>query len=168
MIEDEEPLKKCSKCGEWKLVSEFYNDKSCKDGLRRQCKECIKKYYNENKDHYANYRKTHYIRNWCTSTLNQHNKLGYIVNITIDELYTIAIDKPCCAICNSELDWTPGHGRTNTSPTLDRLYNSNDLNITNIVILCSRCNTKKYSDSIEENLLWCKQFENFAKIISKR
>jgi hypothetical protein len=128
-------MKKCSKCGELKLVSEFYRDKSYKDGYRRQCKECSKKYYNENKEHYANYRKTHYIRNWCTATLNQHNKLGYIVNITIDELYDLAIDKPRCAICNGELDWTLGHGRTNMSPTLDRLYNGNDLNITNIVIL---------------------------------
>ena len=40
----DEPTKKCSKCGRELPVSEFYKNKSCKDGLRPYCKECHKEY----------------------------------------------------------------------------------------------------------------------------
>lgn len=33
-------MKKCSKCGEHKAVSEFYKDKTKADGLRCSCKGC--------------------------------------------------------------------------------------------------------------------------------
>jgi len=36
--------KLCSKCNELKAHSDFYKDKSCKDGLARWCKECKKEY----------------------------------------------------------------------------------------------------------------------------
>ena len=32
--------KQCGKCGEFKDLSDFHKDKSCKDGLARWCKEC--------------------------------------------------------------------------------------------------------------------------------
>jgi 5-methylcytosine-specific restriction endonuclease McrA len=35
--------KQCSKCGEWKSISEFYNDKNSKSGLTSNCKLCVKK-----------------------------------------------------------------------------------------------------------------------------
>lgn len=33
-------LKKCSKCGKEKLLSEFHRDSKSKDGVRKDCKEC--------------------------------------------------------------------------------------------------------------------------------
>jgi len=36
--------KKCSKCNIKKSISQFYKNKSHKDGLYRQCKQCVKKY----------------------------------------------------------------------------------------------------------------------------
>jgi len=33
-------MKKCSKCGMWKLESEFHKDRSMKDGLKYWCKTC--------------------------------------------------------------------------------------------------------------------------------
>ena len=45
-FEDEKPAeekaeqKQCGKCGEFKDLTEFHKDKSCKDGLARWCKEC--------------------------------------------------------------------------------------------------------------------------------
>ncbi len=42
-------LKKCSKCGEVKPVSEFGKDKGAKDGLFRWCKVC-------NRNHQKEYR----------------------------------------------------------------------------------------------------------------
>jgi len=183
LIEDEEPLKKCSNCGELKPFSEFYKDKCSKDGLQSYCKKCMKEYYENNKEkinkqqkeYYENnkekinkqqkeYNKNNYVRRWCSSTIRDHKKRGYIVNITIDELYNIVKDEPICEICGKELEWySTGKGKlTNLSPSLDRIYNENEINKDNISILCHKCNMKKNSESIEENLVWCKQFEEYA------
>ena len=183
MIEDEEPLKKCSKCGEWKPFSEFHKNKNTKDGLRSQCKICSKEYYENNKDqikeknkkYYENnkeklleqqkeYYENNYVRRWCTRTIHHHKTRGYIVNITIDELYNIVKDEPSCEICGKELEWySTGTGKvTDLSPTLDRKNNENEINKDNISILCHKCNMKKNSESIEENLVWCKQFIEYA------
>ena len=58
-------MKKCTKCGEWKVAStiNFHRGKSYKYGLRAECKECenkkSKQYYEVNKDkiveHYKQY-----------------------------------------------------------------------------------------------------------------
>ena len=201
MIEDEEPLKKCSNCGEWKPISEFHKNKNTKDGLRSQCKICRKEYYENNKDqikeknkkYYENnkekileqqkeyrennkdqileqqkeYYENNYVRRWCTNTIHRHKQRGYIVNMTIDELYNIVKDKPICEICGKELEWySTGKGKpTNLSPSLDRKNNENEINKDNISILCHKCNSKKNSESIEENLVWCKQFEEYANNI---
>jgi len=182
LIEDEEPLKKCSNCGELKSFSEFHKDKRSNDGLQSKCKKCRKEYYENNKekilkqkkDYYENnkekikeYYENNYVRRWCTDTINFHKKRGYIVNITFDELYNIVKDKPSCEICGKELEWySTGKGKTtNLSPSLDRIYNENEINKDNISILCHKCNTKKHSESIEENVIWCKQFIEYANNI---
>ncbi len=35
--------KRCRRCKSWKTESEFYKNRSCKDGLKFLCKECSKK-----------------------------------------------------------------------------------------------------------------------------
>ena len=204
MIEDEEPLKKCSKCGEWKPFSEFYKKKNTKDGLRSECKICRKEYYENNKDqikeyrekyyennkeklkeinkkYYENnkeklkeyqkeYRENNYVRRWCTQTIYKHKTRGYIVNMTSDELYNIVKDKPICEICGKELEWySTGTGKvSNLSPSLDRIYNGNEINKDNISILCTKCNVKKNSETLEENVIWCNQYLEYANNILRR
>lgn len=41
--------KRCSRCKEWKDVSEFGKDKSSKDGLYRRCRPCVNAYSKEKK-----------------------------------------------------------------------------------------------------------------------
>ena len=45
-------MKRCTKCSEIKLLTEFNKDKTNKDGLQYKCKECSNKYskskYNPN------------------------------------------------------------------------------------------------------------------------
>jgi 5-methylcytosine-specific restriction endonuclease McrA len=70
--------KKCNKCYEWKLFSEFNKAKSKKDGHQSCCRACEKiyrqenkdrvsenkrKYYQENYEHIAEYRKQRYENN---------------------------------------------------------------------------------------------------------
>ena len=60
-------MKKCSKCGEEKRLSEFPKHKNCKDGHRNQCKSCEKEYkkeyYQENKEYKKEYSKEWYQEN---------------------------------------------------------------------------------------------------------
>jgi len=46
--------KKCNKCGEIKLLNNFYEDKKSKDKLLNKCKSCCKIYY---KKYYQNHKK---------------------------------------------------------------------------------------------------------------
>jgi hypothetical protein len=56
-------LKKCSKCGDMKEVSEFYKQSDKASGYMSQCKSCHKEYYLENEDFYKFYKHLHYIEN---------------------------------------------------------------------------------------------------------
>lgn len=57
-------IKKCSKCGEIKFLSEFYGDNYTKDGLNFWCKDCIhehgRDYYKRNREKILNYNKNYY------------------------------------------------------------------------------------------------------------
>lgn len=55
--------KKCSKCSEIKLLSEFSKQKSSKSGYKYNCKSCDKDYRVANKDKNTEYQKKWYIEN---------------------------------------------------------------------------------------------------------
>jgi len=46
-VVDEVKQKRCSRCKRWKTESEFYKNRSCKDGLHSQCKACANKATNK-------------------------------------------------------------------------------------------------------------------------
>ena len=56
--------KRCSKCGKVKPVTEFYKNRTSKDGLRFWCKECCRQYdresYKKNREKRLNYVKNYY------------------------------------------------------------------------------------------------------------
>jgi hypothetical protein len=66
MIEDI-TYKTCSKCGEEKLLTDFYKNKNCKDGYRNVCKDCCKEkqnqYRNDNRDIVLEKKKKYYYDN---------------------------------------------------------------------------------------------------------
>jgi len=63
---DSDNLKQCTKCGEWKLRTEFYTKKRRKDGLDCWCKACARQasrsYYAANRDRVREYTAANYDR----------------------------------------------------------------------------------------------------------
>jgi hypothetical protein len=53
----------CSKCGIEKPVSEFYKNRSRKDGLCYRCKDCAAAYYQDHKDKKSTYNQNYYKEN---------------------------------------------------------------------------------------------------------
>ncbi len=56
-------MKKCTKCGIEKPLSEFYKNKATKDGKRSRCKNCFALYRLENKDKITEYNARYYQEN---------------------------------------------------------------------------------------------------------
>jgi ribosomal protein L11 methylase PrmA len=180
-------MKKCSKCGEWKQISEFYKDRSKKDGLDYQCKNCKKeylqinkekrnessrKYYENNKKYYKEWKKKYMkdINNCKRSTigasLNKHRKRGNDVIVTIDEC--MQMNNDYCFYCGCKLEWAHGTGHSSRSPTIDRRDNENMLTKDNIVFACYACNAGKHNDTTDEYIARCKRVSaNESNIIRK-
>ena len=53
----------CNKCNEEKEISDFYKDKTKKDGYMKSCKSCKKDYGSINKDEILNKKKIYYSNN---------------------------------------------------------------------------------------------------------
>lgn len=65
--------KVCTKCEQWKPLSDFHKEKRCPDGFRPDCKSCRQAY---NKQHYAN-NKEHFkeVRaRWYESHRDEHRE----------------------------------------------------------------------------------------------
>lgn len=85
------------------------------------------------------------VRRWCRTTLYNHKYWGYVVKVTISELYQIALSTKNCGLCGIELDWKKKNerGPKINSPSLDRVSNGVDLTKENIEIICFPCNMGK-------------------------
>ena len=159
--------KMCSECREVKSTSEFYKQSARLDGLSSQCKECKdaqqRKYRSrpEVKERIARYKTNKRHRYWAQETLSSHRKRGVEVNMSIDELETLAIRTTACEICGTKLCWEKGRGFTNSSPTLDRMGNEPTIEEKNILILCRRCNTSKSDRTLNEFVDYCRQVVNW-------
>ena len=153
-------IKLCSTCKKYKPLSEFYKNKHKKDGHANDCKECHKKYkQNEN-----------CFRSWSARTLNSHKHKGYLINVSIDELYKLSVETKICKYCGKTLSYDFGNKGTSRdfSPSLDRINNEKELNINNIQIICYDCNATKRGRTHDEFVEYCemiaKKFNYFARL----
>ena len=88
-----ELTKVCPKCGRELPLSEFYNDKTRKYGLRPYCKECQKEYaklYRENNHNYVSKKQHKYYK--CVTNPSCPRVGGYGA---VFEIFT-------CEICGAE------------------------------------------------------------------
>lgn len=59
-------MKKCSSCGETKEITDFYKNRSRKDGLQNQCKDCSKKtnkkWMDKNRERIRDYQRDYHAK----------------------------------------------------------------------------------------------------------
>jgi hypothetical protein len=109
-------VKRCSKCGEVKALTEYYAAKGCRDGLRGDCKACfaarakaryaekseeikayVKRWQQENSEHVRAYRKR---RRQEIRGLGRDAYLKRTFGISIEDFETmLAAQGGGCAIC---------------------------------------------------------------------
>lgn len=109
-------MKKCTKCGVEKPLSEFHKNKKSKDGLSSYCKSCS-----------SIYGKEWLKQNW---EKRRASNLKYYYNIDFKNFEKLRLNQNnCCAICkNVLLDEKHTH--------LDHCHLSNKIR----GILCNHCN----------------------------
>jgi len=116
-------MKKCTKCGEQKELSEFYANKGNKNGIHSECKGC-----------HLEYKRTHPVNNVETKGLynkmNPHKAMVWRLKsrygITPEDLKEMKMSQDSkCAICNKDVPLKVDHDHS-----------------TNVVrgLLCNGCN----------------------------
>lgn len=158
----------CTKCKEIKPESEFCKDNTVKNKLNIYCRKCTsikgKQYRENNKEkeqkRIREYYRKYPIKIWCQFTISKHQRRGFKVLFTWEELYPIAKQSKYCPICNCKLTWGYGNGRQNNTPSLDRVNNENILTLDNTQIICHRCNTAKGQMNMKEFIEYCIMVSN--------
>lgn len=119
-------MKKCTKCGVQKPLTEFTKVSRNKDGLRNSCRECHNLYA---RDITKRYLKRHPGRRTATA---YRAKLKTAYGLTPEEKEALEISQnKCCAICKDPLS-----GRFQSH--VDHIHGSNPAVIRGI--LCPQCN----------------------------
>jgi hypothetical protein len=81
----------CKKCGRELPLSEFYKDKSRKDGLEYRCKECKKQYKVDNREYILEYHKQYNAEHKAERAVYMKQRRatleGYTYNIRHSNLY---------------------------------------------------------------------------------
>ena len=112
-------MKKCRRCGDNKIETDFYKDKSTIDGLTRECKECRKsaerKYYHK----HAEKRKILYKNRRLRNSNGEE--------ITLERFQSmVQSQNNKCGICCSEM----------TRPYIDHNHATGNIRM----LLCHHCN----------------------------
>jgi 5-methylcytosine-specific restriction endonuclease McrA len=102
----------------------------------------------------------HPVRRWAISSISSHKTRGYKLNISINEVEKLATNTEFCPICGIKLDYSRhrglGPGPQPNSPSLDRIENTDTLNIDNVWVICIRCNNHKSDKSMKEFVEYCR------------
>jgi len=144
-----------------------------------KCREKQKQYYeNHKEEHKAKCRKNEAKtphRTWTRKTLHGHKKRGNDIQVTIDQVYELALKTTTCKYCDKILDYSQDgskkHSPQPNSPALDRITNENILHIKNIQIICHKCNEIKNNMTHDQLVDYCamitNKFKTRNKIISR-
>lgn len=170
-------MKMCTKCKELKPLNAFNKHSASPDGYQPRCKVCRKedaKIYRNTCINYKpnqlnsqlKYESSHPKRLWCSRTIRSHERNGFVVNITLNELDKYVESKDYCEFCGVKLDYgRKADGKIHSnSPALDRRNNEDVINLNNINILCYNCNSTKRTRTMDEFIMYCNMIvEKFKK-----
>jgi 5-methylcytosine-specific restriction endonuclease McrA len=161
----------CTICGEEKDDEEFYfvAGKKAQKGVRRQqCKTCMSKRQKDNFDSHMiashKHQRLYPHRVWATSVMSSHKRNGYKIEITLNQLESLALKVDTCPICGVELDYsrlTKNGKNLHNSPSIDRKSNGDTLTKSNVWIICKECNVTKGRRTM-------KQFAEYCKMVSEK
>lgn len=159
------PQKRCSRCKNPQSLSEFYKDRSRRDGHSNVCKGCERERGRERKDEFAAYRKT---TAGLARTLRCDH--GYPYHESRRLSHRLLDDSVRCEICGIpnwliKLNykkggpWFLGSARQNTRMHPDRVDTTKPHTLNNTRLLCPTCNLRrsaeKYTD--EQVLRWVRK-----------
>lgn len=159
-----ENTKKCNRCLIEKSLDCFSKDKSKRDGLQTLCKICRNNYQFEykktesSKKSRSQYRKRYPLKLRANRTNKRARDMGISGTLTDTELSNklASQDNRCnyCKIFINVFDSITYH-----IDHIVPLSNSGTNDISNIQILCSRCNFAKLDGSHEEMLEWIERLK---------
>lgn len=170
-------MKRCTKCGVSKPLSEFYNHNTTKDGLTYQCKECMTAYRKANKEHYRLYMKNlrltkneiikearnksarnRPIQRLFSGAKRRAKDKNLEFNITLDDI--IIPDK--CPLLN--IPFINGIGKNyESTPSLDRIDPKKGYIKGNIWVITKKANSMKNSATKEELLIFANNIIKYFK-----
>lgn len=164
--------KYCSKCGELKLISEFYLRKDTNKPYSA-CKTCHQKHKQNNKSKYEWYlknrdrvistnkvkRKNNPKANMLATAKHRAKKNDLPFSITVDDF-----DIPeYCPILKIKLEVNDGIA-LNNSPSLDKIIPELGYVVGNIQVISKLANSMKTNASVEELMLFAEWvFNNFKE-----
>jgi hypothetical protein len=157
--------KKCGKCGVVKPRSEFYTEKSVKDGLRRTCKVCHRAYNNnpeqqeKSKLRNREQRKNDPRKNMWYRARSRAKAFDVPFTITVEDIYIPKF----CPILGIELKLGIMYN-TENSPTLDRVIPELGYVPGNIGVISFRANRLKSSATVEELEAMIKYIKSYSHI----
>jgi len=131
----------CYSCKTEKSIDSFNKNKAMQDGVMAKCIHCESQKRKEKRQVDPTYF-------WVFSTLNQHKRRGYKIEITIQELKLLASKSKKCIYCEKELSWFNNKIQHN-SPTLDRINNEEFVTLDNCGICCYQCNSTKSNRTLK-------------------
>ena len=151
----------CARCKEEKLLAEFGNsNRNCR-GVVYYCKPCYSIIREE-------FKVKNPYRNWAQRTHSSHKRCGYKINCSSEDIEKLASESKNCPFCEKELNWN-NNKMSHDSPSLDRLDNSEELNLSNIMVICQQCNSTKSNRSLDGFLEYCEKIiPNLKKIRENR
>jgi hypothetical protein len=162
--------KVCTKCKEYKLLSEFSKCWHYKDGLHSWCKSCNKEYKDNQcrfKAWFGTKRKDG-TRNGWEWNIDPEDIPGVRIRETITEARNRkyysweAVEKPeVCPILKMKIDWGM-NGRQPNSPSLDRIDSTKGYIPGNVMIMSDLANKMK-QNATEEQLNQFSRYHLFEK-----
>jgi hypothetical protein len=162
----------CSKCGIEKELSEFYKNKTRKDGYHNWCKKCHdehekQKYLNnpeKKRQIYKNWELNNPLKN-LIGGCRSRAKINNIICDSPEDLYEHLkpiYDIGKCEFCNNDLKSFVGTGKGKqvNSYSIDQIIPCKGYIVGNVAILCLNCNMKKRNNTYEDFKHWVKWYED--------